>query len=78
VLIPFPDFLDIHYGEEGALVTAWQEAGDGSVMPIGRATVRNGVARLDVIASPAPGRPISLFATKPNAIGRAFSVNATR
>jgi len=78
VLIPFPDFLDIHYGEEGALVTAWQEAGDGSVMPIGRATVRNGVARLDVIASPAAGRPINLFATKPNAIGRAFSVNATR
>jgi hypothetical protein len=78
VLIPFPDFLDIHYGEEGALVTAWQEAGDGSVMPIGRAPVRGGVARLDLVARPEAGRAITLFATRPNAIGRSFSIDMTR
>ncbi len=78
VLIPAFDFLEIHYGEEGALVTAWQERGDGSVAPVGRGVVRGGVARLERVEAPDMSRPIKLFATKPNALGRAFSVDLRR
>jgi hypothetical protein len=90
---PFPDYLDVGYAEEGALITAWQDsrndaaAGAGSpgspgsavsAVPIGRAVVRGGVARLTFVETPDAGRTIHLFATKPNAIGRAFNVDLPR
>ena len=77
VLIPLPDYLHINYAEEGALITAWQDS-RGGVVPIGRAIVRGGVARLNFVEAPDPSRPINVFATRPNAIGRSFTINAQR
>ena len=77
VLIPLPDYLQINYAAEGALITAWQDS-RGGVVPIGRAIVRGGVARLTFVDAPDPSRPIKVFASTPNAIGRSFSVNAQR
>ena len=77
MLIPLPDYLHINYAEEGALITAWQDS-RGGVVPIGRAIVRGGVARLNFVEAPDPSRPINVFATRPNAIGRSFTINAQR
>ena len=77
-LIPFPDFIHIGYPVEGAMITAWQESRNGGALPIGRGIVRDGVARLAYVTAPVPGQRISLFATKPNAIGRSFRIDAAR
>ena len=77
VLIPLPDYLHINYAEEGALITAWQDSRAG-VVPIGRAVVRGGVARLTFVEAPDASRPINVFVTRPNAIGRSFTIGAQR
>ena len=77
-LIPLPDFLHIIYREEGALITACQDSRDGGVVPIWRAIVCGGVARLDFFETPEPDRRINLFATNTTAIGRSFGVDAPR
>jgi peptidase C25-like protein len=75
-LIPLPDYLHIGYPEDGAVITAWQDSRDGGAVPIARAVVRGGVARLTFVIAPEPGLRINVIATKPNAIARLFSVDA--
>jgi hypothetical protein len=44
-----PNRLLVLYAQEGAEITALQKMGDGSVRPIGRGIVRNGVAELPFV-----------------------------
>jgi hypothetical protein len=69
-LIPRPDFLEIHYGEEGAVITALQETDDG-VLPIGRGAVKNGVARLNYVVKPENGK-LLVSVSKSNAVSMTF------
>ena len=64
---PLPNVIEILYGEEGATITTIQRLPDGSPRPIGRATVRNGRARLTPVLPPHKG-PLYIAASKPNAI----------
>ncbi len=81
-LIPFPDFLDIPYDVEGAMITALQEQEPpGGVVglppvlaPIARGVVREGTARLPYINQPLAGVPLRYFATMPNAISTELRV----
>jgi peptidase C25-like protein len=75
---PLARSLTILYGEEAAMITAWQLSRDGEVAPIGRGMVRDGVAHLNFVVPPRPDVPVNLFATKPNAIGVAFVFSAPR
>ncbi len=68
---PIPEFIEIHYGEEGTTITAQQLTPDGMARPIGRAAVRNGRAQLSYVVSTEPG-PLLLAATKVNAIAHAL------
>lgn len=59
--------LEVHYGVEGATITALQQTERGR-LPIGRGVVRDGVAILPYIARPDPGGPIELSASAENAV----------
>jgi len=49
-----PDFILIPYDVEGAVITALQETRNG-VRPVGRGTVEDGVAQLQIAAEPLDG-----------------------
>lgn len=59
------DALLVSYETEGATITATQNG-----MPIGRASVVNGQARLTFTGAPDPLKPIQISASKANAISR--------
>ena len=68
---PLPSFIDIHYDEDGAVVTALQRSAGGYV-PIGRGVVRNGSAQLTYIVQPQAGIPIQYTAGRSNALAVAL------
>jgi hypothetical protein len=59
------NYLLVKYELEGTLITAYQETKDG-VMPLGRAEVRNGEARLSLIQQPVAGAAIQFSASLEN------------
>jgi len=61
------DRLVVKYPIAGAVITALQETDDGTV-PIGRATVEDGVAEILFFAEPVSGVPIRLSASFKNAV----------
>jgi hypothetical protein len=65
--IPQPNWWEIHHPEEGAIITALQRRSDGSILPIGRSRVKNGVARLDHLQTPVKG-PVYVSAAKTNGV----------
>ena len=72
VLIPKPDYLEIHYAEEGATITALQETETG-LRSIGRGVVKRGMARLEIFQAPSPRVAIRFSASLPNAISTSLT-----
>ena len=62
-----PEFLQVVYPEEGAVITALQQTQRG-LIPVGRAPVIGGIAQLNYFHPPEPGMPIMLSASKENAV----------
>jgi hypothetical protein len=56
------ELLKVTYKEEGAIITAYQLLGDGSVRPLARGTVKNGGADLPLLDQPVDGVEIKLAA----------------
>jgi len=77
VLIPAFDFIDVQYAVEGAVITALQQ-GRAGLLPIGRATVVGGGARLNFVVPPEPGVPLMLSASLPNAVSTVLIANESR
>ena len=69
-----PEFLQIWYAFEGAVVTAWQEMRGGEFLPLGRGTIRDGSVELEYVNSPVAGVPIQLAASADDAITTALRV----
>lgn len=67
VLVRAFDFIDVEYRVEGAIITALQQGAAG-LLPIGRATVVGGGARLNFINPPEPDVPLMLSASLANAV----------
>ena len=61
------DRLMVQYAISGAVITALQETGEGTV-PVGRATVENGIAIIPFFSQPLSGVPIKLSASFENAV----------
>jgi hypothetical protein len=59
--------LELTYPDDGATITAFQDAEDGMV-PIGRAVVKDGKAMLEYVVVPRDGLPILLSASKANTV----------
>jgi hypothetical protein len=72
-LIPLPDYIDIHYGEDGTLITVQQQLADGSVRPIARGMVQNGAARLNYVM-PLGAGSLLVTGSKPNAVTTPLNV----
>jgi hypothetical protein len=77
------DRFIIPYAVEGATITALQHIGEGS-FPVGRAVVEDGVAVMALFNEPIAGAPLSLSASKDNAVsvplqveGRIFSIRGS-
>jgi Peptidase family C25/Propeptide_C25 len=64
---PHPDHINVSYPVDGATITAVQRTATG-MMPIGRATVKNGIARLNFVSQPVGGLPIQYSAVRRNSI----------
>lgn len=80
-LIPFPDFLEIPYAVEGAVITALQEqapAGTAglppTLVPIARGVVQDGKAILPYVNQPLDDVPLRFFAGMPNAVSTELGV----
>jgi hypothetical protein len=74
VAIPAFDFIDVEYEVEGAVITALQQGAAG-LLPIGRARVVGGVARLNFVNAPEPEMPLMLSASLPNAVSAVLVAN---
>ena len=62
-----PFELEVHYGVDGATITALQQTREGP-LPIGRAVVHDGVAHVAFFTDPAADIPIQLSASMANAV----------
>lgn len=65
------DNMVVRYDRNGAVITALQESAKGTV-PVGRATVENGVAAIRFFFKPQTGLPIRLSAGFENAVSVQF------
>jgi len=70
-----PEFLQVDYPVDGAIVTAWQEVRGGELLPIGRGTVHDGSALLEYVNVPVAGMPILLAASADDAITTALTTS---
>lgn len=68
VLEVLPEHLRVQYGTNGALITAYQINGEGSMLPVGRGEVESGVAELTYFVPPESTQPILLSANLPGAV----------
>jgi hypothetical protein len=73
VVIPKFDRIDITYPVNDAVITVAQKT-TGGVVPIARGRVTNGAASLPYVNTPLVNVPLTVSATKPNAISQKLSV----
>jgi hypothetical protein len=66
-LLPDFNLIEIHYSEEEAIITVQQQMVDGSIQPISRGVIKNGVAQLNIVLPLGTG-PLLLSASKSNAL----------
>ncbi len=67
--------LRVKYSLDGARITALQET-DSGMVPIGKATVKNGEATLTYVVEPQPNTPILLSVSMENAVSRLLAPSA--
>jgi hypothetical protein len=67
--------LELHYPLDGVIITAVEPTPRGFT-PIGRAVVRDGVARLEYAVEPSDFSAVRFFASKPGAVSRALTAPA--
>ncbi|MDP2662781.1 MAG: hypothetical protein Q8R28_18860 [Dehalococcoidia bacterium] len=60
--------IQVVYGVNDAMITAQQRMPDGSLLPIGRGRVINGVAEIPFFLKPDPQGPVILSASMNNAV----------
>ncbi|MBZ0287719.1 MAG: hypothetical protein K8I30_08895, partial [Anaerolineae bacterium] len=58
------------YATEGATLTAYQRDGNLALQPLGRGTVKNGVAMFELVNTPDGGTPIMFAATLSDAVAQ--------
>lgn len=65
----------VHYEVDGATITKLQLRPDGSVLSLGRAVVRDGVADMSLLMDANPQLPVMYMASKADSIGTVLSTD---